>query len=107
MVEYRCVRISSGQQKQGHQKVQLTMNRGHLQQQEISPDQLLKLFRSRPRLGSGGKLKQTEVAARVQVDVRAIQQWENGERLPSAENLKKLLQVFVDEWIFLPLHERE
>lgn len=107
MVEYRCVRISSGQQKQGHQKVQLTMNRGHLQQQEISPDQLLKLFRSRPRLGSGGKLKQTEVAARVQVDVRAVQQWENGERLPSAENLKKLLQVFVDEGIFLPLHERE
>ncbi|QBD82602.1 XRE family transcriptional regulator [Ktedonosporobacter rubrisoli] len=79
----------------------------HPQSKESSPDQLFKLFRSRPRLADSGKLKQTEIAARVQVDVRAVQQWENGERLPSAENLKKLLRVFVEEDLFIEQRERE
>ncbi len=75
--------------------------------EDASPDQLCKLFRSRPRPSTSGKLKQTELAARVQVDVRAVQQWESGERLPSAENLRKLLRAFLEEGLFLPQRERE
>src|SRR5579884_3087778 len=75
--------------------------------EDISPGQLFKLLRSRPRSANSGKLKQTELAARVLVDVRAVQQWENGERLPSAENLKKVLRIFLEEGIFLSRRERE
>jgi predicted ATPase/transcriptional regulator with XRE-family HTH domain len=82
-------------------------NEHYFSREEASPDQLFKLFRSRPRSSASGKLKQTELASRILVDVRAIQQWENGERLPSAQNLKKLLAVFAEEGIFLSQRERE
>lgn len=75
-------------------------------QEPKTPDLLIRMLRLRPRPTTRKKLRQVDLAGRVGVDTRTIQQWENGERLPSPESLQRLITAFVDEKIFLPGEEK-
>ncbi|WP_028590167.1 helix-turn-helix domain-containing protein [Paenibacillus massiliensis] len=62
------------------------------------PHELIKKFRSRPvREDARKKMRQVDLAAQVGVDPRTVQQWENGDRIPSIGSLKRLIQVFLEE----------
>ncbi|MEK8126457.1 helix-turn-helix domain-containing protein [Paenibacillus filicis] len=67
---------------------------------ENLPEEYIKKFRIRSATASGKRLRQVDLAKLVGVDARTIQQWESGERTPSAPNLQKLVKVFWDEGIF-------
>ncbi|MHA7966551.1 tetratricopeptide repeat protein [Paenibacillus sp. CAU 1782] len=75
------------------------------QQQNSSkawPHDLISKFRTRPaRSNPTKKMRQVDLAKLVGVDSRTIQQWENGDRIPSAVNLKRLIQAFLHEGHFL------
>lgn len=47
------------------------------------------------------------MARQVGVDPRTVQQWENGDRLPSVGSLKRLIQVFLEEGLFLEGAQRK
>ena len=72
-----------------------------------SPDQLLRLLRLRPRAGSKKKLRQIDLAALVGVETRTLQLWESGERLPSPDNLQRLIGVLLAEHLLLPGEEEQ
>jgi WD40 repeat protein/transcriptional regulator with XRE-family HTH domain len=59
------------------------------------------LLRHRGRTG----LIQREVAARADVSLRSVQDWERGAKFPSAERLQALLQVLLDNGGLTPGHE--
>lgn len=66
------------------------------------PHDLISKFRSRPaRNNPNKKMRQVDLAKGVGVDSRTVQQWENGDRIPSPANLKRLIQVFLHEGHFL------
>ncbi len=66
------------------------------------PHDLISKFRSRPaRNNPSKKMRQVDLAKLVGVDSRTVQQWENGDRIPSPANLKRLIQVFLYEGHFL------
>ncbi|MFC3747346.1 helix-turn-helix domain-containing protein [Paenibacillus sp. GCM10012306] len=73
----------------------------------MQPEELMKMLRNRPSTSRKKRLRQSDLASRVGVDTRAIQQWEGGDRLPSAYNLQRLVQVYVEEAVFLPGTERQ
>ncbi|MGG4147473.1 tetratricopeptide repeat protein [Paenibacillus algorifonticola] len=66
------------------------------------PHDWIKKIRSRPaRHGLSKRLRQVDLAKRVGVDPRTVQQWENGDRLPSVGSLKRMIQAFWEEGLFL------
>ncbi|WP_338556434.1 tetratricopeptide repeat protein [Paenibacillus sp. KS-LC4] len=66
------------------------------------PHDWIKKIRSRPaRHGLSKRMRQVDLAKRVGVDPRTVQQWENGDRLPSVGSLKRMIQAFWDEGLFL------
>ncbi|WP_145407730.1 tetratricopeptide repeat protein [Paenibacillus xylanexedens] len=68
------------------------------------PHEWIKKIRSRPtRRGSSKRMRQIDLAKRVGVDPRTVQQWENGDRLPSVGNLKLIIQAFWEEGLFLEI----
>lgn len=71
------------------------------------PHSLLKMFRIRPRPGKAKKLTQQDLAALIQRDPRSIREWESGARLPSPESLMLLIQVYVNEHVFVEGKEKE
>ncbi|MEW9702534.1 tetratricopeptide repeat protein [Paenibacillus sp. SI8] len=76
-----------------------------MSKQEIDkewPEEMIRRLRQRSRPGNKAKLRQIDLSKRIGVETRTVQQWEIGERLPSAHNLQKLIQVFTEEGIFLP-----
>jgi predicted ATPase/transcriptional regulator with XRE-family HTH domain len=77
------------------------------EQEPASPDQLLRLFRLRPRVGSKKKLRQIDLAALVGVETRTLQLWESGERLPGPDNLQRLIGVLLAERLLLPGEEEQ
>lgn len=65
------------------------------------PHEWVKKIRSRPaRQGPSKRMRQVDLAKRVGVDPRTVQQWENGDRLPGVGNLKRIIQVFWEEGLF-------
>jgi WD40 repeat protein/transcriptional regulator with XRE-family HTH domain len=60
------------------------------------------LLRHRGRIG----LTQAELAARVRVSVRSLQDWEAGSKFPTAERLQALLQVLLEAGGFTAGRER-
>ncbi len=111
MLECICVRLWSScffvrvhvQQLSAKKVAMSGTTRG---QEPKTPDLLIRMLRLRPRPTSRKKLRQVDLAALVGVDTRTVQQWENGERLPSPESLQRLITAFVDEKIFLPGEEK-
>ncbi|MFE4712282.1 ATP-binding protein [Paenibacillus sp. NPDC056722] len=79
----------------------------HNTQDLMQPEELMKMLRIRPSASRMKSLRQRDLALRVGVDTRAIQQWEGGDRLPSAHNLQRLVQAYVEEAAFLPGTERQ
>ncbi|MFC9708990.1 helix-turn-helix domain-containing protein [Paenibacillus sp. NPDC056933] len=72
------------------------------------PHEWIKKIRSRPaRNGLSKRMRQVDLAKRVGVDPRTVQQWENGDRLPSVGNLKRIIQVFWEERLFLEGEPRQ
>lgn len=75
------------------------------------PHEWIKKIRSRPaRHGLSKRMRQVDLARRVGVDPRTVQQWENGDRLPSVGSLKRMIQAFCEEGLLLeadPRHEAE
>ncbi|CAG7652852.1 hypothetical protein PAESOLCIP111_06654 [Paenibacillus solanacearum] len=71
------------------------------------PEEMIRRLRQRLRANGKPKLRQSDLARSIGVDTRTIQQWEIGERLPSAHNLQKLIQVLLDEEIWLAGLEKE
>ncbi|MBY0013410.1 tetratricopeptide repeat protein [Paenibacillus typhae] len=70
--------------------------------QEVWPHEWIKQIRSRPaRHGSSKRMRQVDLAGRAGVDPRTVQQWENGDRLPSAGSLKRMIQAFFEDGLFL------
>lgn len=66
------------------------------------PHEWIKKIRTRPsRRETSKKMRQVDLAKRVGVDPRTVQQWESGDRLPSIGNLKQIIQVFWKEGLFL------
>jgi predicted ATPase/transcriptional regulator with XRE-family HTH domain len=66
------------------------------------PHEWIKKIRTRPsRRETSKKMRQVDLAKRVGVDPRTVQQWESGDRLPSIGNLKQIIQVFWEEGLFL------
>ncbi|WP_165423219.1 ATP-binding protein [Ktedonosporobacter rubrisoli] len=72
-----------------------------------TPDQLLRLFRVRPRVGCKKKLRQIDMAALVGIETRTLQLWECGERLPSPDNLQRLIGALLAERLLLPGEEEQ
>ncbi|KQY94253.1 LuxR family transcriptional regulator [Paenibacillus sp. Root52] len=69
------------------------------------PHEWIKRIRSRPiRRGPAKRMRQIDLAKRVGVDPRTVQQWENGDRLPSVGNLKLIIQAFWEEGLFLEIN---
>lgn len=72
------------------------------------PHEWIKKIRSRPaRQGPSKRMRQVDLAKRVGVDPRTVQQWENGDRLPSVGNLKRIIQAFWEEGLFLEGNPRQ
>nr|WP_154985464.1 tetratricopeptide repeat protein [Paenibacillus xylanexedens] len=66
------------------------------------PHEWIKKIRTRPsRKGTFKKMRQVDLAKRAGVDPRTVQQWENGDRLPSIGSLKQIIQAFWEEGLFL------
>ncbi|MEW9699481.1 helix-turn-helix domain-containing protein [Paenibacillus sp. SI8] len=76
------------------------------QTERIWPEEMIRKLRQRPGPAGRAKLRQIDLSKRIGVETRTIQQWENGERLPSAHNLQLLIQLFVVEQKFLRGSER-
>ncbi|WP_199613859.1 helix-turn-helix domain-containing protein [Paenibacillus alkalitolerans] len=76
------------------------------QTERIWPEEMIRKLRQRPGPAVRAKLRQIDLSKRIGVEIRTIQQWENGERLPSAHNLQLLIQLFVVEQKFLRGSER-
>ncbi|MFC5406645.1 helix-turn-helix domain-containing protein [Cohnella soli] len=74
--------------------------------ERIWPEEMIRKLRQRPGPAGRAKLRQIDLSKRIGVKTRTIQQWENGERLPSAHNLQLLIQLFVVEQKFLRGSER-
>ncbi|MDB5078156.1 MAG: hypothetical protein JWP00_80 [Chloroflexi bacterium] len=66
-----------------------------------SPGELLKRLRIRTRL------TQTELGLLISISEKMIRNWETDANLPKAKNLKKLIEIFLDQAIFIPGIERE
>jgi len=77
------------------------------EREPISPGQLIRLFRLRPRAGSKKKLRQLDLAALIGVETRTLQFWESGERLPGPDNLQRLISVLWREHLLLPEEEEQ
>lgn len=77
------------------------------EREPISPGQLIRLFRLRPRGGSKKKLRQLDLAALIGVETRTLQFWESGERLPGPDNLQCLIGVLLREHLLLPGEEEQ
>ncbi|MEQ7049761.1 helix-turn-helix domain-containing protein [Paenibacillaceae sp. P-4] len=71
------------------------------QTERVWPEEMIRKLRQRPGPTGRAKLRQIDLSKRIGVETRTIQQWENGERLPSAHNLQLLIQLFVVEQKFL------
>lgn len=72
------------------------------------PHDWIKKIRSRPaRHNLSKRTRQVDLARQVGVDPRTVQQWENGDRLPSVGSLKRLIQVFLEEGLFLEGAQRK
>ncbi|MEC0184671.1 NB-ARC domain-containing protein [Paenibacillus peoriae] len=72
------------------------------------PHEWIKKIRSRPARHSLSKrMRQVDLARQVGVDPRTVQQWESGDRLPSVGSLKRLIQVFLEEGLFLEEAQRK
>lgn len=71
------------------------------EQEPATPDQLIRMFRLRPRAGTRKKLRQVDLAKLIGIETRTLQLWESGERLPGADNLQRLIQVLLVEHLFL------
>lgn len=72
------------------------------------PHEWIKKIRSRPMKNSLSKrMRQVDLAKRVGVDPRTVQQWENGDRLPSVGNLKRVIQAFWEEGLLLEGSSRQ
>ncbi len=72
------------------------------------PHDWIKKIRSRPaRHNLSKRIRQVDLARQVGVDPRTVQQWENGDRLPSVGSLKRLIQVFLEEGLFLEGAQRK
>ncbi|WP_248925861.1 helix-turn-helix domain-containing protein [Paenibacillus hamazuiensis] len=76
------------------------------QTERVWPEEMIRKLRQRPGPAGKAKLRQIDLSKRIGVETRTIQQWENGERLPSAHNLQLLIQLFVVEQKFLRGSER-
>jgi len=63
------------------------------QTERIWPEEMIRKLRQRPGPAGRAKLRQIDLSERIGVDIRTIQQWENGERLPRADNLQLLMIV--------------
>lgn len=83
------------------------MFRNAREREPISPGQLIRLFRLRPRVGSKKKLRQFDLAALIGVETRTLQFWESGERLPGPDNLQCLIGVLLREHLLLPEEEEQ
>lgn len=72
------------------------------------PHEWIKKIRSRPsKYGLSKRMRQVDLAQRVGVDPRTVQQWENGDRLPSVGSLKRIIQAFYEEGILLEADPRQ
>ena len=72
------------------------------------PHDWIKKIRSRPaRHRLSKRMRQVDLARQVGVDPRTVQQWESGDRLPSVGSLKRLIQVFLEEGLFLEGTQRK
>ncbi|UUZ95096.1 helix-turn-helix domain-containing protein [Paenibacillus sp. P25] len=76
------------------------------QTERVWPEEMIRKLRQRPGPAGKAKLRQIDLSKRIGVETRTIQQWENGERSPSAHNLQLLIQLFVVEQKFLRGSER-
>jgi len=83
------------------------MSESSSDQEHKKPDQFIRMLRLRTRTHTNQKLRQVALAARVGVDTRTLQQWENAERLPGADSLQRLIRALLIEKIFLPGEERK
>jgi transcriptional regulator with XRE-family HTH domain len=52
-------------------------------------------------------LAQAEVASVLGVSERAIRHWEGGTAFPTADNLKKLIELYLHHGAFVSGHERD
>ncbi|MCH5585759.1 tetratricopeptide repeat protein [Shimazuella sp. AN120528] len=71
------------------------------------PEEMIRRLRLRARPGKQTKLRQIDLSKKLGIETRTVQKWENGERLPSAHNLQKLIQLFLEEDIFLTGQEKQ
>lgn len=72
------------------------------------PHEWIKKIRSRPaRHGLSKRMRQVDLARRIGVDPRTVQQWENGDRLPSVGSLKGMIQAFCEEGLLLEADPRQ
>lgn len=66
------------------------------------PHEWIKKIRSRPSVNAAVKrMRQIDLAKRTGVDPRTVQQWENGDRLPSVSSLKRIIQAFKEDGLFI------
>ncbi|KAB3537931.1 helix-turn-helix domain-containing protein [Bacillus safensis] len=70
-------------------------------------DQLIKQLRTRPARNASTKMRQIDLARLIGVDTRTVQLWENGDRMPSVTNLKKLIYTFLIEEKFIEGQEKQ
>jgi len=75
------------------------------EQRPLPPAQVLRMLRLRSGAATRHQLRQADLARLVGVQTRTVQQWENGERLPGATSLQRLIGALLAEQLFLPGEE--
>jgi transcriptional regulator with XRE-family HTH domain len=92
---------------QGKRNVKSPMPQSAREREPVFPDQLIRLFRLRPRARSQKKLRQRDLASLIGVETRTLQLWESGESLPGPDNLQRMIHVLLTEHLFLPEEEEQ
>jgi Predicted ATPase len=91
----------------GKRSVKSPMPQSASEQEPVAPDQLIRLFRLRPRARGQKKLRQRDLASLIGVETRTLQLWESGKSLPGPDNLQRLIRVLLTEHLFMPEEEEQ